>query len=61
MVAGLAWQVLSLVVFMVLWLEFTIRAMKVDEEEKPANFAELRAARKFKLFQIGELISLPTY
>jgi hypothetical protein len=55
MIAGLAFQVVSLVVFLALWLEFVIRLAKVDARQKDGKFASLRELKKFKLFLFGKL------
>ena len=57
MVAGLSGQVLSLMLFMVLWLDFAVKVSKTREEMREAKFANLRALFKFKAFQCGESIS----
>ncbi|OHE94874.1 RTA1 like protein [Colletotrichum orchidophilum] len=52
MVAGVVFQVVSLLVFMLLWLEFVFRLRKMSEGDKgAARFAELRATKKFAWFQ----------
>jgi hypothetical protein len=49
MIAGLAYQVLSLVFFMLAWGDFIIRIRRTDERN--ANFDHIRAKPKFKWFQ----------
>lgn len=55
MIAGLAFQVLSLLMFLGLSGEFAITVLKTAENEKPARFARVRATKRFKSFQIGGL------
>lgn len=54
MIAGLAFQVLSLAAYMALWLEFYLR------QRRPANrnlldprFATFRESKKFRMFNYG--------
>lgn len=54
MVAGLAFQVVSLIVFMVLWIDFIACLRKANDSLKNERLATLRAFRKFKLFQYGK-------
>jgi hypothetical protein len=51
MIAGLAFQVVSLVVFMAFWLDFlfTLRGSTVRDE----RFVDTRASWKFKAFNYG--------
>jgi hypothetical protein len=59
MIAGLAFQVLSLAIFMILWLEFIQRLRAASETMKDSRFAYFRASSlKFKAFQYGEWISV---
>lgn len=51
MVAGLVFQVVSLLVFMGLWLEFIYRLHKTSESAKDVRFFELRDSKKFTWFQ----------
>ncbi|EQB46069.1 Sphingoid long-chain base transporter RSB1 [Colletotrichum gloeosporioides] len=51
MVAGVVFQVVSLLTFMLLWLEFVIRLRKTGEDVKDARFIELRHTKKFVWFQ----------
>jgi hypothetical protein len=57
MIAGLASQVLSLAIFMLLWLEFIFRLRKAPESLKDPRFANVRDGKKFKAFNYGELSS----
>lgn len=54
LVAGLAFQVFSLTLFMVLCAEFALRVRKSAGEMDPA-FSQLRNSFKFKAFQFGTL------
>lgn len=51
MVAGVVFQVISLLIFMCLWLEFTLRLRKTSDSAKDARFFELRSTKKFAWFQ----------
>ncbi|KXH67481.1 RTA1 like protein [Colletotrichum salicis] len=52
MVAGVVFQVVSLLVFMLLWLEFVFRLRKTTEGNKGGSlFADLRSTKKFHWFQ----------
>jgi RTA1 like protein len=54
MIAGLAFQVLSLAVFMILWLDFIRRLRMAPLEMKDRRFASLREdSLRFKGFQYG--------
>ena len=53
MVAGVAWQVASLALFVVLCLDFSQRIRKASETEMNPTFARFRASTKFKLFLCG--------
>ena len=56
MIAGLAFQVLSLAIFMTLWLEYINRLRRARETSKNRDFANFRASSsKFKAFQYGKL------
>jgi len=50
MIAGLAFQVASLALFMTVSLDFIIAARKASPSETNANFIRLRASRLFRLF-----------
>jgi hypothetical protein len=54
MLAGLAYQVFSLALFMILWGEFTLRASRAPSEKRAACFEKLRSSSKFKAFQAGK-------
>ncbi|TVY22418.1 Sphingoid long-chain base transporter [Lachnellula hyalina] len=51
MVAGVVFQVVSLLVFMGLWLEFIFRLRRTSESAKDVRFLELRVTKKFTWFQ----------
>lgn len=51
MVAGVVFQVVSLIAFMSLWLEFISRLRKTSESAKNMQFIELRDTKKFTWFQ----------
>lgn len=51
MVAGVVFQVVSLLIFMGLWLEFLFHLRKTSESAKTVHFIELRNTKKFTLFQ----------
>ncbi|KPM42163.1 hypothetical protein AK830_g4430 [Neonectria ditissima] len=51
MVAGLVFQVVSLLIFMGLCLEFVFRLRKTSESAKDERFVELRGTNKFLWFQ----------
>ncbi|KIW02276.1 uncharacterized protein PV09_06426 [Verruconis gallopava] len=51
MLAGLVFQVFSLLVFMGLWLEFIFRLSKTDNHHKDMRFIDLRASKRFLWFQ----------
>lgn len=53
MVAGVVFQVISLVVFMGLWLEFALRLRKFSETSRELQFVRLRNTRIFSWFQYG--------
>jgi hypothetical protein len=58
MIAGLALQVLSLAVFMALWLDFILRMRKAGRSMR--RFEKLAdAGGKFKLFQYGSFSPFP--
>ena len=60
MIAGLAFQVFSLLLFMALWGDFALRARKRSAadvgspSEDVLGFAEVRASFRFKAFKAGE-------
>ncbi|OBT62473.1 hypothetical protein VE03_07988 [Pseudogymnoascus sp. 23342-1-I1] len=51
MVAGVVFQVVSLLTFMGLWLEFILRLHRTNESDRDERFAQLRATKKFTWFQ----------
>jgi hypothetical protein len=54
MIAGLALQVVSLAVFLGLWLDFVIALRAVPEGLRERSFERIREGRKFKLFNYGK-------
>lgn len=60
MIAGLIFQVVSLLIFLSLWTDFIFSVRKAGEAAKDDNFAVVRNSRKFKLFQYGESLPSPT-
>lgn len=59
MVAGLAWQVVSMTLFMALWADFAIRVHKARvqgylKNSQSDDLAVLRDSKKFGLLQVGE-------
>jgi hypothetical protein len=57
MISGLALQVLSLAIFMMLWLEFMLRLRKADDNLRDCRFAELWSEKKFKAFNYSKIRS----
>ena len=53
MVAGLAFQVFSLLLFMVLCADFAFRIRKVPESQRNEEYQSLRRKRFFKGFLVG--------
>jgi hypothetical protein len=51
MVAGVVFQVVSLLIFMGLWLEFIFRLGRTSESSKDVRFVKLRNTKKFTWFQ----------
>lgn len=51
MVAGVVFQVVSLLIFTGLWLEFVFRLRRINESAKAVHFVELRDTKKFTWFQ----------
>jgi hypothetical protein len=51
MVAGVVFQVISLLIFMGLWLEFIFRLRRASDSAKDVRFLELRNTRIFTGFQ----------
>jgi RTA1 like protein len=54
MIAGMAYQVFSLALFMILWGEFALRASRAPSEKRNARFEKLQSSFKFKAFQAGK-------
>jgi hypothetical protein len=57
MIAGLSFQVFSLLVFMVLCADFALRIRKVPEPQRSEEYQVLRGTRLFKGFLLGMLIN----
>ena len=53
MVAGVVFQVVSLFIFMGLWLEFIFRLRRTSESTKEVRFVELRNTKRFTWFQFA--------
>lgn len=51
MVAGVVFQVVSLLIFMGLWLEFVFRLRRTSENAEDERFVQLRDTKKFTWFQ----------
>lgn len=51
MIAGVVFQVVSLLIFMGLWLEFILRLRKTSASAQDKRFAELRDTKRFTWFQ----------
>lgn len=54
MIAGLVWQVVSIIIFMAIWLDFSWTVSRATEDEKSHNekLRSLRAdSKRFKYFQ----------
>ncbi|RDI87016.1 ATP-dependent helicase [Venturia inaequalis] len=51
MVAGVTFQVISLLIFMAFWTEFVYRLSRTSESAKDIRFIELRDTKKFARFQ----------
>lgn len=51
MVAGVVFQVVSLAVFMALWLEFVSRMRRTPKSRKDVRFEEVRTKKSFIAFQ----------
>jgi hypothetical protein len=58
MIAGLSFQVFSLLLFMILCVDFALRIRKVPGSQRNENYQSLRSTRWFKGFLIGMLTSL---
>ncbi|KAI9694267.1 MAG: hypothetical protein M1820_009070 [Bogoriella megaspora] len=55
MIAGLVFQVFSLLLFLAFWGEFALRVRKAGEAQKNTDYASLRASRYFHWFQYSLL------
>jgi hypothetical protein len=53
MIAGMVFQVISLSIFMGLWLEFILRLRKTNESKKNMLFVDVTESRRFKWFAYG--------
>lgn len=54
MIAGLAWQVVSLAVFMLIWVDFIWRVRNTPEESRHSELHYLRiGVRRFRYFQFA--------
>lgn len=51
MLAGVVFQVVSLLIFMGMWLEFVLRLRRTSESSRDVRFIELRDTKKFTWFQ----------
>ena len=62
MIAGLAFQIFSLIVFMGLWMDFTLRVRRARsadaraEGEEALELADVRGSFKFKAFKAGKYL-----
>jgi hypothetical protein len=54
MIAGMVFQVVSLAIFMGLWLEFIFRLKRSGESAKDPRFVQVRESKRFKWFTYGE-------
>jgi len=57
MIAGLSFQVFSLLLFMVLCADFALRIRKVPEPQRSEEYQALRGTRLFKGFLLSMLIN----
>jgi hypothetical protein len=57
MIAGLSFQVFSLLLFMALCADFALRIRKVPEPQRSEEYQVLRGTRLFKGFLLGMLIN----
>jgi hypothetical protein len=55
MIAGLSFQVFSLLLFMVLCADFALRIRKLRESEKNQQYESMRRTRLFRGFLFGML------
>ncbi|OQD79301.1 hypothetical protein PENANT_c055G06260 [Penicillium antarcticum] len=60
MIAGLAFQVASLTLFIVLASEFALRVRRSSEDMKNASTASVRSGLKWKMFLLGLAIAILT-
>jgi hypothetical protein len=56
MIGGLSFQVFSLLLFMILCVDFALRIRKVPEPQRNEEYQALRRTRLFKGFLLGMLI-----
>ena len=61
MIAGLSFQVFSLLLFLALWGDFAMRIHKATEDQKDTRYAALRASSWFRYFQYCMYSSSPTF
>jgi len=58
MIAGLAFQVLSLGIFLILWLEFIMRLRKAPDQLKDERFSRMRTSNsRFRWFQCALILA----
>jgi RTA1 like protein len=57
-IAGLSFQVFSLLLFMILCVDFALRIRKVPEPQRSEEYQALRRTKLFKGFLLGMLIKL---
>ena len=58
MIAGLSFQVFSLLLFMLLCADFALRIRKLPEPQRDNEYQSLRRMKLFKGFLLGEFIML---
>ncbi|KAJ5084011.1 RTA1 domain protein [Penicillium alfredii] len=58
MIAGLAFQVASLTLFIVLASEFALRVRRSSEDMKNASTASVRSGLKWKMFLLGKCLAI---
>ncbi|OOQ83630.1 RTA1 domain protein [Penicillium brasilianum] len=58
MIAGLAFQVASLTLFIVLASEFALRVRRSSEDVKNASTASVRSGLKWKMFLLGKCLAI---
>lgn len=54
MIAGLVWQVVSLILFGVVSVDFIMAARKAGRQKTNPHFTSLRSTRLFRLLPYGE-------